>query len=196
MTITMMMMSRTTPPTIARIHHGNFFGFGWGGTVTSKATDGPSVKSSSGSISETASSLNEYDPIAAVGGTWSATTTRSAAFGANSRTDSPTTENHSGFAGPTGLASSRPLSVCTLMFVTVNDACAAPFASRVTLWPAEVTVKLDGRPDIGQPRYVTHWTPISGAKWVTLIFAKLPSAECTAKTSLLTRTVWGSPVVA
>jgi hypothetical protein len=69
------------------------------------------------------------------------------------------------------------------MFVTVNDACAARFASRVTLWPAEVTEKLDGRPDIDQPRYVTHWMPMVKSKLVTLTFAKLPSAVCTAKTS-------------
>ena len=107
---------------IAKIHHGNFFFGAAGGAATSNATDGPSVKSSSGSTSETASSLNEYDPGVVVGGTLSWTTTCYAAFGAKSRTGSPVTESHSGFAGSVGVVSSRPLSGCVLVFVTVNGA--------------------------------------------------------------------------
>src|SRR5215216_6880558 len=139
--MTTMMISRTTAPATATIHHGNGF-FGVVGGATSNATDGPSVKSSSGSICETASSRNEYDPGGLPGGTASWTTTCSAAFGAKSRTDSPPMENQSGFACSLGLVSRRPLSVCALVFVTVNGARAAPAESSSTWLAAAVTVKL------------------------------------------------------
>src|SRR5437870_2941124 len=121
-TTTPMMISSTIAPTTIRIHHGNFFFFAGGGAATSNATDGPSVKSSSGLTSETASSRNEYEPGGPAGGTLSWTTTCSAALGPKSRIDSPTIESHSALAGWLGLVRSRPLSVCALVFVTVNGA--------------------------------------------------------------------------
>ena len=68
--------------------------------------------------------------------------TCSSSFGATSRTDSPTIENHSGRAESTGRVRIRALSVCVLVFVTVNYACAPPEIPRFTLCPAAVTVKL------------------------------------------------------
>jgi hypothetical protein len=50
--------------------------------------------------------------------------------------------NHSGFAASRGRVKSRPLSACGLVFVTVNEARAAPEASSVTFSLAAVTVKL------------------------------------------------------
>src|SRR2546423_7238636 len=113
-----MTITKTIAPAMMTIRQGN--GFGCPGGATLNATDGPSVKSSSGLTWETASSRNEYDPGGLPGGTASWTTTCSAGFGAKSRTDSPAIKNHSGFAGSLGIVSSRPLSVRALVVVTVN----------------------------------------------------------------------------
>src|SRR5215211_2172670 len=83
-TTTPITIRRTTAPTRIRIHHGKGF-FGFGGGATWNATEGPSVKSSSGSTSDTASSRNLYEPARLPGRTLSWTTTCSAAFGAKSR---------------------------------------------------------------------------------------------------------------
>ena len=53
-------------------------------------------------------------------GTLSRTITCSAVPGAKSRTDSPLSDSHAGFAGSCGFVNSRPRSVCVLVFVTMN----------------------------------------------------------------------------
>ncbi len=88
--------------------------------ATSKAMDGPFVKSWSGAVSDIATRRNEYEPDGMPEGTRIWTITCSAALALKSRTDSPTTDSHSDFAGSTGFVDSRPRSVCALVFVTVN----------------------------------------------------------------------------
>ena len=81
---------------------------------------GPFVKSSSGAVSNIATSRNGYEPDGVPEGTRIWTITCSAALAAKSRTDSPMTDSHSDFAGSTGFVESRPRTVCALVFVTVN----------------------------------------------------------------------------
>jgi hypothetical protein len=72
--------------------------------------------------------------------------------------------SHSGFAGSRGRATSRPLSGCGPVFVTVNGALAVPESSSVTLSLAVVTVKLGARFDTGksgQPPIPTVITKIT-----------------------------------